>query len=213
MDELELLKKDWQKEDDTFPKLSFNEIYKMILKKSSSIVKWIFIISILEFVFWSVISLLLKDTESMDRFKQYDADYIFIPLAIISYVILAYFIYMFFKNYKNISVTDSAKVLMENILKTRRTVKQYVGFNLVFLIISTIIVLFIEFDQDQNVINLTQQAKADGEIFKFYAIFIITTILFLAAAIGVLLLFYWLVYGILLKRLNKNYKELKRLEV
>ena len=213
MDELELLKKDWQKEGDTFPKLTYNEIYKMILKKSSSIVKWIFIISIIEFVFWSVISFLLKDTESMDRFKQYDADYIFIPLAILSYAILAYFIYMFFKNYKNISVTDSAKVLMENILKTRRTVKQYVGFNLIFLVISTIVVLFIEFDQDQSVISLTQQARADGEIFKFYAVFILTTILFLAVAIGILLLFYWLVYGILLKRLNKNYKELKRLEV
>jgi len=213
MDELELLKKDWQKEGDTFPKLTYNEIYKMILKKSSSIVKWIFIISILEFVFWSAMSFFLKDTESMDRFKQYDADYIFIPLTIISYAILAYFIYMFFKNYKNISVTDSAKVLMENILKTRRTVKQYVGFNLIFLVIATIVVLFIEFDQDQNIINLTQQASADGEIFKFYAVFIITTILFLAVAIGILLLFYWLVYGILLKRLNKNYKELKRLEV
>ena len=44
MDELELLKKDWQKENMTFPKLSYNDIYKMIIKKSSSIVKWIFII-------------------------------------------------------------------------------------------------------------------------------------------------------------------------
>ena len=149
----------------------------------------------------------------MSRFKEYDADYVFIPLTIVSYGILAYFIYLFFKNYKSISATDSAKVLMENILKTRRTVKQYVGFNLVFLVISTIIVLFVEFEQDPNVINLTQQAKADGEIFKFYAVFILTTVLFLAAAIGILLFFYWLVYGILLKRLNKNHKELKRLEV
>jgi len=213
MDELEILKKDWQKEGDAYPKLTYHEIYKMILKKSSSIVKWIFFISIIEFVFWSAISFLLKDTESMSRFKEYDADYVFIPLTIVSYGILAYFIYLFFKNYKSISATDSAKVLMENILKTRRTVKQYVGFNLVFLVISTIIVLFVEFEQDPNVINLTQQAKADGEIFKFYAVFILTTVLFLAAAIGILLFFYWLVYGILLKRLNKNHKELKRLEV
>ncbi len=65
MDELELLKKDWQKEDSKYPKLTYNEIYKMILKKSSSIVKWIFIISLLEFVFWTLISFGLKDTESM----------------------------------------------------------------------------------------------------------------------------------------------------
>ncbi len=52
MDELDLLKKDWNKGDSKYPKLSYNEIYKMILKKSSSIVKWIFIISLLEFGFW-----------------------------------------------------------------------------------------------------------------------------------------------------------------
>jgi len=33
MDELELLKKDWQTEKKEFPKLSYNDIYKMILKK------------------------------------------------------------------------------------------------------------------------------------------------------------------------------------
>ena len=213
MDELELLKKDWNKKGDKYPKLSYNEIYKMILKKSSSIVKWIFIISLLEFVFWGIISIALKDTESMQRFKNYNADNIIIPLTIIGYIILAYFFYLFFKNYKTISVTDSAKVLMENILKTRRTVKKYVAFNLIYLVFSTIVVLFIEFDKDAELINQVEQASANGEVFKFYAIIIIVTLLLLVVAIGVLLLFYWLMYGLLLGRLNKNYKELKKLEV
>ncbi|WP_341215370.1 hypothetical protein [uncultured Wocania sp.] len=213
MDELDLLKKDWNKGDNKFPKLSYNEIYKMILKKSSSIVKWIFIISLLEFALWTFISFFLKDTESMKRFDQYDADAVFIPLMIIGYIILAYFFYLFFKNYKTISATDNAKVLMENILKTRKTVKQYVAFNLIYLVISTIVVLFLEFDRDQQVIDQVNQAAANGEAFKFYAGIIIATILLLVVAIGVLLLFYWLVYGILLKRLNRNYKELKKLEV
>ena len=39
MDELELLKKDWQKQGEQLPKLSYEEIYKMIWKKSSSLVK------------------------------------------------------------------------------------------------------------------------------------------------------------------------------
>lgn len=213
MDELELLKKDWNKKDNDYPKLSYDEIYKMILKKSSSIVKWIFIISLLEFLFWGVISFAVKDTESMQRFNNYNAESIIIPLTIIGYIILAYFFYLFFKNYKTISVTDSAKVLMENILKTRRTVKQYVAFNLIYLVLSTIIVLFIEFDKDTELINQVQQASANGEVFKFYAIIIITTLLLLAVAIGVLLLFYWLVYGLLLGKLNNNYKELKKIEV
>ena len=50
MDELELLKKDWKKNDGQFKQVSENEIYGMLHKSSSSIVKWIFIISIVEFL-------------------------------------------------------------------------------------------------------------------------------------------------------------------
>ena len=213
MDELELLKKDWQKEDSKYPKLTYDEIYKMILKKSSSIVKWIFIISLLEFALWTLVSFGLKDSESMKRFEQYDADMILIPITVLGYIILAYFFYLFFKNYKTISATDTAKNLMENILKTRRTVKYYVAFNLIYLVIATVIVLFIEFDQDQQLIGKLNEASANGEVFKFYATMIISVFVVLAIFITLLLLFYYLIYGLLLKRLNRNYKELKRLEV
>ncbi len=213
MDELELLKKDWQKEDSNYPKLTYDEIYRMILKKSSSIVKWIFIISLLEFVFWTLISFGLKDTESMKRFEEYDADLVLIPLSILGYIILAYFFYLFFKNYKTISATDTAKRLMENILKTRRTVKYYVAFNLIYLVIATIAVLFIEFDQDQQLIGKLNEASANGDVFKFYATIIISVFVVLAIFIALLLLFYYLIYGLLLKKLNRNYRELKKLEV
>ena len=213
MDELELLKKDWQKEDSKYPKLTYDEIYKMILKKSSSIVKWIFIISLIEFALWTLVSFGLKDTESMKRFEQYDADMILIPITVLGYIILAYFFYLFFKNYKTISATDTAKNLMENILKTRRTVKYYVAFNLIYLVIATVVVLFIEFDQDQQLIGKLNEASTNGEVFKFYATMIISIFVVLGIFIALLLLFYYLIYGLLLKRLNRNYKELKRLEV
>ena len=213
MDELELLKKDWQKEDSKYPKLSYNEIYKMILKKSSSIVKWIFIISLLEFALWTLISFGLKDTENMQRFKAYNVEHILIPISVIGYIILAYFFYLFFKNYKTISAADSAKNLMENILRTRRTVKYYVGFNLIYLVVATIAVLFIEFDKNPELIDQLNEAAASGEVFKFYAVFIITIFVVLAIFVLLLLLFYYLIYGLLLRRLNKNYREIKRLEL
>ena len=213
MDELELLKKDWQKEDSKYPKLSYDEIYKMILKKSSSIVKWIFIISLLEFALWTLISFALKDTENMQRFKAYNVEHILIPISVIGYIILAYFFYLFFKNYKTISAADSAKNLMENILRTRRTVKYYVGFNLIYLVVATIAVLFIEFDKNPELIDQLNEAAASGEVFKFYAVFIITIFIVLAIFILFLLLFYYLIYGLLLRRLNKNYREIKRLEL
>ena len=102
---------------------------------------------------------------------------------------------------------------MENILKTRRSVKYYVGFNLFYLVLSTVLFLWLEFDQDTIMINKVNEAAANGEAFKLYAVIILTTIVLLAIVIALLLGFYWLVYGILLKRLNHNYKELKKLEV
>ncbi|MBT8267536.1 MAG: hypothetical protein KJO41_04450 [Bacteroidia bacterium] len=212
MDELERLKKDWKNQEDTYPKLSYNEIYKMILKKSSSIVKWIFIISLLEFAFWAVISFAFKDADSIVRFKEYHAENIMIPMTILGYLILIYFFYRFYTNYKTISATDSAKKLMENILKTRRTVKQYVGFNLIYLFISTFVALGILFDRDENFSEIIDKASANGELFKLYATTILVTLFALAIAIGLILGFYYLIYGILLKRLNSNYSELKKLE-
>lgn len=50
MEELDFLKSHWQKKE-SFPQIEANEIRNMLHKSSSSIVKWIFIISILEFVF------------------------------------------------------------------------------------------------------------------------------------------------------------------
>ena len=213
MDELELLKKDWQKNDKEFPKLSYNEIYKMILEKSSSIVKWIFIISILEFVLWTGMSFMFKDADFNQRFKDYNADNIMIPIMIISYGILIYFFIRFFLNYRRISVTDSAKVLMENILKTRRTVRQYVAFNLISMVITAFVVLSIQLNRDKQVVSIIEKASANGELFKFYAVTILVTLAALAVMIGVFLAFYYLIYGILLKRLNSNYRELKKLEV
>ena len=213
MEELDILKKDWNKEDSRYPKLSYDDIYKMILKKSSSIVKWIFIISILEFVFWTVISFALKDADFNKKFESYNAQNIMVPFMILGYLILAYFFYKFFMNYRTISVTDNAKRLMENILRTRRTVKQYVAFNLIYLVVSAFLVLGIEMNRDETMIATINKAAANGELLKFYAITIISVTLVLAIIIGLFLVFYYLIYGLLLKRLNTNYRELKKLEI
>ena len=213
MDELEILKKDWAKQDESYPKVSYIDIYKMILKKSSSIVKWIFIISLLEFAFWLVISFAFKDSASMQKFNSYDADIIWLPVMALGYIILAYFFYRFFMNYRTISVTDNAKKLMENILRTRRTVKNYVIFNLSYLIITSFITLGIMFNNDEEIIQLIDKAASNGEVFKFYATTVIATLLVLAVVVLLILGFYYLIYGILLKHLNNNYRELKKLEI
>ena len=56
MDELDILKKDWNKEKPEHKKLSTQDIYPMLQKKSSSIVKTLFYISIAELIFWILVN-------------------------------------------------------------------------------------------------------------------------------------------------------------
>ncbi len=213
MDELELLKKDWQRDNVTYPELSYDDIYKMSHAKSSSIVKWIFYICLLEFAFWFVIAIGLKSFGFGNEIQELESSTLFIVLGFISNGVLLYFLYRFYKNYKTISTDDNARRLMKNILKTRRTVKHYVYFNLIFLVVATFYGVFYVIQNDEATKTLVDDAAANGGVFKLYLGIIFTTFVLLIIAIGILLLFYWLIYGILLKRLNRNYRELKKLEV
>ena len=212
MEELDLLKKHWKKEESTFQQVSEQQIYKMIHKSSSSIVKWIFIISILEFVLWSVLSFCMKDGEVMRKFDNYHAEHIMVPFMVIGYLGLAYFFFQFYMNYRKISATDNVQKLINTILKTRKKVTQYVWFNIFYGVLSAVVVLFIQFNYDQELIDMIKMSEKSSNSLLFYGIYIGITILFLSIFIGLLWLFYRLVYGILLRRLYKNCEELKKID-
>ncbi|WP_422860987.1 hypothetical protein ACOKFD_00255 [Flagellimonas sp. S174] len=213
MDELELLKKDWQKKEEHLPKLSYDDIYPMIWKKSSSMVKWIFYISIIEFVFWAAINFVSSDPQYMQDLKAMHIYNIMMVLNFVNYGIILYFIFKFYLNYKKISVTDSSRKLMKTILKVKRTVTQYVWFNLIifatYMIISLYGVLIFSDEGREIVKTATEQ----GNEMTFWFLVIAVSILFTGVLLVVIWLFYRLLYGILLKRLKENYRELKKLEV
>lgn len=212
MDELELLKKDWQKKGEQLPKLSYEDIYKMIWEKSSSLVKWIFYISIAEFLFWVSLFFLPTQGTKLDSQGAKLFQNIELGLEIIRYVALLYFIIKFYQNFKRISVTDSSRELMKSIISTRKIVMQYVWFNLgVFALM--MVIVFIEFAMFDTTLNLTETIeKADNSLLVW--VLVSAALLVAIALCGFLLwLFYRILYGILLKRLNENYRELKKLEV
>lgn len=212
MDELELLKKNWRQGEKDLPKLSYQEIYGMLWKRSSSTVKWIFYISLIEFVFWTVLSFLLKDSKNIERLENYHADYVVIPLTVAGYLILGYFLYRFFVNYRKISATDTVSALLENILRTRKAVKQYVWFNIGYFIVASLIIMGLQLSYDDALVALIKEKTANGGLPYFYIMFV-GSVLFVIGLVSVLIgLFYRLVYGILLKRLQYNYNELKKME-
>ncbi|SDR65461.1 hypothetical protein [Christiangramia echinicola] len=211
MDDLDLLKEDWKKQEKSLPHLSYNEIYKMIWKKSSSIVKWIFVISILEFFLGAILNIVLADKEYWQQMEKYNLTEFTIIVYIVSYLITFYFIYRFYRNYKRISTTDNASLLMKNILRTRKTVKYYIGFilissGIVFLITMTLMLRNHAIDAESTTRDMSFDTTQ-------WLIFLGGTLLALAILLGVIWLIYRVVYGILLRRLYKNYKELKKLEM
>lgn len=212
MEELDLLKKHWKKEESTFEQVSDKQIYSMIHKTSSSIVKWIFIISIIEFVLWSLLSFFISEGDLIKQFNEYHVEHIMTPVLIIGYVGLAYFFYQFYINYRKISATDNVQQLINSILRTRKKVYQYVWFNILYAIISSIIVLCVQFNYDPRVIALLNTAEDSSRTFIVYAIYIAVVVVFLAIFAGFIWLFYRLLYGFLLKRLYKNYQELKKID-
>jgi len=214
MDELELLKKHWNKSSTNYPSLNKADLYKLINMRSSSIVKWIFIISLLEFLGWSLISFLFDGTESLEKMNNYNVEHIFYPLTIFGYLVLFVFFFLFYKNYKSISATDNIKTLMQQILKTRKTVKQYVIFNLGFMCVSIVIGVYIELTNNPEVQTMLTRIESEGanNINIFFLIVVALSLLAMAVITVILLGFYYLIYGLLLKRLKSNYKDLKTLE-
>jgi Ca2+/Na+ antiporter len=139
-------------------------------------------------------------------------EYITTPLMITGYIVLFYFFILFYRNYKSISTTVNSKTLMEQILKTRKTVKYYVVFNLIFLYVSMAIGVMIELNKNPDVLLQTSKFSESGDFYIFYGIVILITLLAMGVITVFFLVFYYLIYGILLKKLKKNYKELKAIE-
>jgi hypothetical protein len=215
MEELDLLKRDWKEREKNMPKYSFNEISKMLWKRSSSIVKWIFIISICEFVLLVSLPFLFPAfyAKNDDLMQMLHLKTLSDALTYISYAVLLMFMYLFYKNYQKISVTDNVKHLMQNILNTRRTVKYYVLYNLIMMGVFSIIIFISQLKYDPALIDAAQKAATNGNTTTFWLIMIGMFILVLLAILGFVWLFYQLIYGILLRKLKKNYKELKKMEV
>jgi Na+/H+ antiporter NhaC len=217
MKELDLLKKDWQKNKDSFEQVSEIEIYKMIHKKSSSIVKWILIISIIEFSLGIILNILLsftkveeKNTEFIKSIGVYNYYQAF---TIILYVVIIYFILQFYFMYRNVAATDSTKLLMKNILKARKTVQNYILFNLVTFAVFFIAISAFGFKSILIQKSIEHNGHLTGISSSVYIISFLVIIVVTAIITTAIWLFYRLLYGILLRRLHTNYKELKKIDL
>jgi hypothetical protein len=205
MKELDLLKKDWQN-NNAFEQVSELEIYKMLHKKSSSIVKWILIVSILEFVILNGISLLLNDPK-YDTFMRLHPFISF--LEKFNYGVIVVFIYLFYRNFKSISVLNSSKTLIKHILKTRKIVTYYIYWNIIIGGITGALSFTEGFNEGYNAGSKITGSNKTATL-EVNCISIIFAALFI---MGIIWLFYKLLYGRFLRKLKDNYNELKKIDL
>ncbi|MCO5723835.1 hypothetical protein [Robiginitalea marina] len=215
IDELELLKEDWRKREEHLPRLSYDQIYKMIWKKSSSLVRWIFYISIIEFLLPHLLYLIpsFRDGSSYDIARSLGINQWLIALTAVQYLVALFFILQFYKRYREISALDDARKLMNRIIRTRRTVKNYVIVSL-SLILLVFAVFVTGMYLDDNLAASLGVTPGPGRVspgeLKWIMIGVMAAAgIFFTALMGGI---YFLLYGLLTRKLFRNYQELKRME-
>ena len=205
MKELEDLKNKWA-EQDFSQSYSKEEIKSFLQKKSTHSIRWIFFLSIAEFLLYLSFPLLVPNyLDSFDYYKSLNLYEFSIVTTFLGYILLLYFMWRFFQNYKNISVANSVKNHLSAILKTRRAVNQYFYFNIAILIVFTIVVLIAALRLDKNIIALQEESNS-------FLMMIFMIGILIAIILGLFGLLYYFVYGRFLRPLKKNEKELLRME-
>ena len=174
-------------------------------------------ISIFELGLGLFIGLILSytkyDEQSILELKKIGVYNYYVASSIIMYAVVIFLIYKFYVMYRKISVEDNAKQLILNIIKTRKVVKQYIAFNLASF--SFLVIALGGYGIYWGYIDTAIKNGAVNPKMPLGIALISILILVLATAFFTFLfwLFYKLLYGILLKRLHKNYEELKKIDI
>lgn len=204
MENLENLKDIWKNQGESKIRFSQDEIHQMVQKKSSSIVKWILIISILEFILPNLVFLFTDFKGTQEFYEQYGLSGNMLVFTVIHMLIILAFIYIFYKNYKNISVESKVKELLSNILKTRRTVKYYIYYNLTMMGIIGITIFYAVYKS----VEFQETLSSGTSMLMIW----IVSIVMLALALFIFWVFYRIIYGFFLKKLKRNYAALSHNE-
>ena len=200
MENLENLKDLWKNQEESKIRFSQDDISQMVQKKSTSIVKWILVISLLEFILPNLLFVFTDFDSTRQFYTTYGLSNIMMFYSVIHIIVIIGFIYIFYKNYRNINVGSTVKILLSNILKTRRTVKHYIYYNITIFGIIGLTML-------QKVYSSEEYQNKLSEETSMVQIWIISIIL-LSLVLFVFWVFYRIIYGFFLKKLKKNYATL-----
>ncbi|GGE98639.1 hypothetical protein SAMN05443634_10549 [Chishuiella changwenlii] len=212
--ELDDLKSIWGsiKEEKKFDQ---NQIFKMLKKKSSTTIKWLFIFTLCEFFVFLGFNLYIlisgknffnNDINSLvqaNTINNYEIASVFSIIITVGFLIIAY------KFYKKINLNQSVVELMKNIIAFRRLVNLFIVFTILSLIASSA-PFYYEMGQSIYIAKHANDLKPIVENASIYGwIAILTSVMFIVI-IG--LIYYAVIYLLFLKKLQQNLKELREIK-
>lgn len=216
--DLDSFKKTWQ-DQPVEKKYDSQEILQMLNRKSRNYVKYIFWISVAEFIFFTILGLFyIFQNDEADGFLntleklgvkrtsglEETFNTIYLAIKCLSLAVTAYFVYKFYINYRLIRIEENLKKLIIRIIQYKKTVNAFILTNIVLMIsfmsIITAVIFYILNSQNIKLENPRLTGLLIG--------------LFLSTALCVLIVwvYYRLVYGIIVKKLDKNLKQLKEID-
>lgn len=219
--DLDTLKTSWKKEQIPAHKYSQDELTLMLNKKSTNNVKYIVVISIIEFIILLLSLFITTVDNTILNNLDTEAQSIYLRnvkisryLLYINIVISFIFIFYFYRSYKRINILNSTKEFINNILKFRKTVNIFIIINItlgmLILFLTGFYSFMVEFKKSfESGYNIGIE-KIHSPIYTPAHIFLFTILcVFIIVFIAI---YYLLVYGILLKKLKINLKELRKID-
>lgn len=211
-------KKSWQ-EQPVSEVYESSDIEAMLNKSSRNYVKYILWISLAEFLFFAAISIYSvfyseQNSSFLHLIKKLGADitveiekdfaHLYFFLKIISLVITAVFVVLFYINYKKINVENNLKKFILQIVKFKRTVNLFILTNIMVLIIFTFVLALFT----MNIVKFQGINLPDS---TFIGI-VVAALVSLSIGLLLVLLYYRIVYGIIMRRLGRKLTQLQDIE-
>lgn len=211
-------KETWQQQG-IKPKYENAEILQMLNRKSRNYVKYILWISIVEFLFIlgvsgyylsfgnednSFIHILEKMNVAVTPEILQNLNTFYLLMKIFSIAITLFFVVRFYLNYKKINIESNLKNLIVQIIQFKKTVNAFILINILFLIFTTLVLTYFVYGAIS-----AQNIKMDSSTFTGFVIGLIVSLVF---SVVLIWLYYRLVYGIIMRKLGKNLKQLKEIE-
>ncbi len=211
-------KKTWQ-EQEVQPKYGNSEILDMLNRKSRNYVKYILWISVAEFLLFFAITIyyilngddgssFVRIMERMGVQKTTDVEknfeHLYFGLKMLSLLVTAFFVVLFYQNYRKINVEANLKKFILQIIRFRKTVNAFIFTN-IFLLVAFMGVLTVFVFRTMS----SQNIQLDHPNLIGFVTGIIVTLLL---SIALIWLYYRVVYGIIVGRLSKNLKQLQEIE-